>query len=130
MKKLILLFIPFLMGMTFDEAHTLYHDLNCNATPSTVEGECTKVSCARVTEMATMYVVEWDTGEPPIPPPEPTLPPVPSCIATWCNLPLQSCDLPPLTGGVDSCGQPCSKPSPEFKNCIHTDGSVGPKEGL
>lgn len=41
----------------------------------------------------------------------------PICIPTWCDLPLQSCDLPPLTGGVDSCGDPCSKPSPEWPNC-------------
>lgn len=44
--------------------------------------------------------------------------PEPVCIPEWCDLPMQSCDLPPLTGGTDSCGQPCSKPSEQWSNCI------------
>lgn len=45
----------------------------------------------------------------------------PSCIPEWCSLPLQDCSLPQLTGGTDSCGQPCSKPSIEWPNCIGTN---------
>ena len=44
--------------------------------------------------------------------------PIPTCVATWCDLPIQACGLPPLTGGTDSCGNPCSKPSVEWTNCI------------
>lgn len=62
----------------------------------------------------------------PTPTPEPTPPPT-GCVATYCSLPLQSCDLPLLTGGVDSCGNPCSKPSLEWPNCRRADGSIGPK---
>ena len=42
----------------------------------------------------------------------------PDCLPTWCNLPMQSCDLPPLTNGTDSCGNSCSKPSLEWPACI------------
>lgn len=42
----------------------------------------------------------------------------PECVAIWCDLPIQSCDLPPLTGGTDSCENECSKPSPQWPNCI------------
>jgi hypothetical protein len=40
------------------------------------------------------------------------------CVPEWCDLPIQDCSLPPLTGGTDSCGNPCTKPSPEWPNCI------------
>jgi hypothetical protein len=42
---------------------------------------------------------------------------IPACIPEWCSLPMQSCDLPPLTGGTDSCGEPCEKPSEAWPNC-------------
>jgi hypothetical protein len=44
----------------------------------------------------------------------------PECIPEWCDLPVQDCNLPPLTGGTDSCGNPCTKPSPEWPNCIQS----------
>lgn len=50
------------------------------------------------------------------------------CEPQWCSLPVQDCLLPPLTGGTDSCGEPCSKPSLEWGNCIHPDGTIGPIE--
>ena len=115
------------MGMTPQEAQQMYYDLNCIATPSEIEGECVKVVCTDVQEMVTFYVAEWDMGEPPVPPVEP--PPIepPDCIPTWCSLPLQDCELPPLTGGVDSCGNPCTKPSPEWPNCL-LDGQMVAKD--
>jgi len=49
------------------------------------------------------------------------------CIPEWCSLPVQDCSLPPLTGGTDSCGEPCSKPSPEWPHCM-LDGQMVDKE--
>lgn len=53
-----------------------------------------------------------DCGVCPPPPPPP-----PSCIPQWCDVPLQQCDLPSLSGH-DSCGNVCYKPSVQWPNCI------------
>ena len=44
------------------------------------------------------------------------------CYPEWCSLPLQDCDLPPRTDGIDSCGEPCSKPSPMYPYCYNESG--------
>ncbi|MCK5580811.1 MAG: right-handed parallel beta-helix repeat-containing protein, partial [Candidatus Omnitrophica bacterium] len=41
-----------------------------------------------------------------------------ACVPTWCDLPLIECGQTPLTGGTDSCGNSCTKPSEEWPNCI------------
>jgi len=113
-----LILLPLLMGMTPLDAQQMYYDLNCTATPQVGE-ECVQIACAEVADMVKFYVVEWDTGGPVIPPVEPPPTDPPDCIPTWCSLPLQDCELPPRTDGFDSCGNPCSKPSPEWPNCIN-----------
>src|SRR3990167_8946680 len=41
----------------------------------------------------------------------------PACVPEWCDAPLVNCTDTPITG-TDSCGNPCSKPSAEWPNCI------------
>ena len=48
-----------------------------------------------------------------------------TCVPEWCDLPLQSCGLEPLTEGTDSCGFPCSKPSTQWPNCIEVINGTG-----
>ena len=52
-----------------------------------------------------------------------------TCKPTWCDLPLQYCNLPPLTDGTDECGFPCSKPSTQWPNCITGGRSDGSNDG-
>ena len=56
--------------------------------------------------------------EPVVPDPEPESE---ACVPTWCDLPLIECGQTPLTGGTDSCGNPCAKPSAEWPNCIEPE---------
>ena len=112
----VVVILLFSMGLTFDEAQQMYYDLNCSATPAVTSDGCVIVKCDTVQEMVKMYVVEWDTIEPPVEPP--IEPPPDTCVPEWCGLPIQDCDLPPLTDGTDSCGDTCSKPSPEWPNCL------------
>jgi hypothetical protein len=58
------------------------------------------------------FTCRYDVVEPI---PEPT--PEPTCTPTWCSAALIPCDQTPITG-VDSCGNVCTKPSPEWPNCI------------
>jgi hypothetical protein len=83
------------------------------------------------------YVVGWRRMDveksPGIPEePEPTPDPEPpACVPEWCDLPVQDCSIEePMTGGTDSCANSCTKPSKEWPNCRHPDGTVGPKQGL
>ena len=147
MKKIIalviLLMVPFLMGMTMPEAETLYRQQGCSFLSTNDNGTRHFGCCGESpgVEVLKLYVEAWDI---PLPDPEPTSATgveycatlnncigqsyywyddmcnlEPKCIAEWCDLPLQDCDLPPLTGGTDSCGEPCSKPSTEWPNCIN-----------
>jgi len=116
-----LAFIPFLLGMTLQEAETIYRDMGCYVVDQAADG-CNNFKCVKVGVALVDYKPEWDE---PIIIPEPE--PEPSCIPTWCSLKIQDCDLPPLTGGMDSCGNPCTKPSETWENCIHPDGTIGPK---
>ena len=114
-------------ALTAQEAEQKYRDLKCHRVEST-DPTCDSVICDVVDEIVKMSVIEWDGIVPtPTPKPEPLPEPIPEplpaptpegCIATWCSLPIQKCSLPPLTGGTDSCGNPCSKPSTEWPNCI------------
>lgn len=106
-KYLLFLIIPFLMGMTSEEAKQLYIDLECQIISTET---CEKgVSCKGLFDVALYHDASWDEPEP-----NPTV-----CIPTWCSLELQDCSIEtPLTGGTDSCGEPCSKPSPEWPNCL------------
>ena len=101
--------------MTLQEAEQKYRELQCHRVEST-DPACDAVICDVVDEIVRMSVIQWD--EPIV---EPILDPEPipnGCIPTWCSLPIQKCSLPPLTGGIDSCGNPCSKPSEQWPNCI------------
>jgi len=109
-------------ALTPEEAKTLYKELDCQIISSET---CEKgLSCKGLFDVALYHDSSWDETvieSEPIPDPN-------VCIPEWCSLPVQDCSLPPLTGGKDSCGEPCSKPSEIWKNCIHTDGTIGPIE--
>lgn len=112
MKRLwlLLLILPMLMGMTPQEAEVIYTDLECYVEVNNETG-CNKYKCPKLQDAILHYDESWDS----------------KCIPEWCNLPLQDCSLPPLTGGKDSCGEPCSKPSPEWSHCL-LDGIMTNKE--
>ncbi len=83
----------------------------------TIDDECITWNWVKRSEQCTTKMI---IGENPIEiriPDNGELPP-PVCIPTWCDLPLQDCSLSPLTGGTDSCGDPCTKPSILWPNCI------------
>ena len=62
---------------------------------------------------------QYDDMVEPEPVPEP-----PSCSPFWCDAPLISCTATPIKG-TDSCGNICTKPSPEWPKCKNPDGTVG-----
>ena len=116
------------MGMTPQER--AYRDSACKFIKFNDNGsryfECCGTNPG--TEVLKMYSSEWDTGE-PIPEPEPP-PPDTGCIANDCWVSVQDCSIETPLIGKDNCGGTCVKPSKEYPNCIHPDGSIGPKIGL
>ena len=119
----IVLLVSFLLmtsvasAMTPEEAKIIYDDMGCYVLDKTAEG-CNNYKCLEVALALMHYMPAWDDSEPI---PEPTPEPIPDpdvCVPEWCSLPMQDCSLPPLTDGHDSCGNHCSKPSPEWPNCI------------
>lgn len=115
---LILLLVPILLGMTKWDYRIRVDDKMEIKCTQVFNGECIVKEYRHKDDNS--YTIL--SGEPIEEVTEPTEPTEPECIPTWCNLPIQSCDLPPLTGGTDSCGNPCSKPSPEFPNCTPVEG--------
>ncbi len=148
MKKLfltisILLIAVRTYALTAEEAKKAYQALSCEITNFTESGHASCAQCHNLTDLIVYYDVSWDSEAPtpePTPEPEPTptpcpvpepCPPCPTepvCVPEWCSLPVQDCTLPPLTGGTDSCGAPCSKPSPEWPNCLDANGNMVVKD--
>lgn len=95
--------------LTEEQIKDFYHNLQCKVTEFNEQGRPTCIKCYNLDEFIIHWKEQWD------------------CMPQWCDLPVQDCSLPPLTGGKDSCGNTCSKPSLLWPNCKCQDGTVKPK---
>jgi len=122
-------------ALTPEEAKKIYKEMDC--APITCPDWSEEIACFKCSvmeEVSKYYISDWNDSEPdpvPDPAPEPDPAPVPPlCVPEWCAIPVQDCNLPPLEGGTDSCGEPCSKPSVDWPNCIKEDGTIGPADWI